>query len=330
MSQVYYITEFSAPKDHFKFQAQIESIFREKGFIPLSYPKNYFRRIFFIASLYTRLKKGDIIFFIHPLYARTSRVILRIARNKKSIPVCLVSDINSLRDQHVNFNRETGYWKNLRYFIFQNEKMRAWVENRFGNKRSVNLELFDLLFPVVNIQRRNSTEVVFAGNTEKCPFIQDLHKIIPIDWHVYSSTKVSAAKNLVFHESKPESQHDLRALEGSYGLIWEGESIENLSNFRGQYLTVVTPLKLSNYLLKGLPVITSREAAIADFVSNEKIGFCVDSLHDIPGRIHSFSDEEYNQMAGNAAGFANKIASGYYSGKAIDGILKLIAADQLS
>jgi|GEM_PF-3036285 len=327
--QVYYITEFSNSADQFKFQAQIEAIFREKGFISIQYPRNYFSRLIFLAGFLRRLVPGSIIFFIHPLYSRTNQTILRIAQIKKSIPVCLVSDINSLRDETIQFDNETSYWKKLMYFIFQNDTMKRFVEKKLGTKKSVNLELFDLLFPPVKRPRSNAKQVVFAGNIAKCPFIHDLHRIKQIQWLIYTSSSLIVYENIVHHELKDEVSVR-KPLQGSYGLIWEGDTIENISNFKGQYLSIVTPLKLSNYLLNGLPVITHTDAAIAGFVIDHQIGFCVDTLYDIPEKINAIPEEEYQQMRRNAEQFSGKIASGHYTGKAIDEMLEIIQQDQLS
>src|SRR4026207_2425880 len=129
-NKVYYITEFSGQNDRFKFQAQIESIFEEKAMMPFRYPGNYVLRLFTLLRLSVLLNKRTIIFFIHPLYSQTSSFILSIARLKKSSVVCIVSDINSLRDENYSLDKEIRYLKGIKYFIFHNDKMRSLVEAR--------------------------------------------------------------------------------------------------------------------------------------------------------------------------------------------------------
>ncbi|MEK7224329.1 MAG: hypothetical protein AAB221_01440, partial [Bacteroidota bacterium] len=182
---IYYIKEFGSEEARDSFQAQIESIFERNDFTPILYPRvNYLSRLFFLNRFVSSVAEGSVVFFIHPLYSRTNRLLLKLLLRKKCKPVCVVSDINSLRFT-TSLNKEIKYWKKLKYFIFQNERMKEWVEGRAGKKTSVNIGLFDLLFNVPKSERKNSNQVVFAGNTEKCPFIKELHRVKDVQWSVY-------------------------------------------------------------------------------------------------------------------------------------------------
>jgi len=68
--------------------------------------------------------------------------------------------------------------------------------------------------------------------------------------------------------------------------------------------------KLSLYILAGLPVITNWHAGSAEIVKKYKIGFCVESLHDIKSKIDSMSDFEYQQMRHNMKLLAKRISDG--------------------
>ena len=309
---IYYIKEFGSEEARDSFQAQIESIFERNNFIPVLYPRvNYLSRLFFLNRFIRSIPRGAVVFFIHPLYSRTNRLLLKLLLRKKCKPVCIVSDINSLRF-HSSIEKETGYWMKLKYFIFQNERMREWAEERTGNKISVNIELFDLLFEAPKTERVNSNQVVFAGNTEKCPFIKELYRVKDVQWSVYGDVP------------KKKNEDERRLLEGSYGLIWEGSSIEDISNFGGQYLRWVSPLKLSNYLLHGMPVITHTDAATAVFIRQNNIGFCVSDLHEIGEKIKTITDTVYATMLENCNRLSEKIATGHYMQHAIDEISKQI------
>ncbi len=306
---IYYIKEFGSEEARDSFQAQIESIFERNDFTPILYPRvNYLSRLFFLNRFVSSVAEGSVVFFIHPLYSRTNRLLLKLLLRKKCKPVCVVSDINSLRFT-TSLNKEIKYWKKLKYFIFQNERMKEWVEGRAGKKTSVNIGLFDLLFNVPKSERKNSNQVVFAGNTEKCPFIKELHRVKDVQWSVYGDVP------------KKKNGNEQQLLEGSYGLIWEGESVEDISNFGGQYLRWVSPLKLSNYLLHGMPVITHTDAATAAFIRQNNIGFCISSLHDIGYEIQSISETQYNTMAENCRRISKQVSEGYFTGRAIKKIL---------
>jgi len=317
---IYYIKEFGSEEAEDSFQAQIESIFDRNNFTPILYPRvNYLSRLFFLNRFIRSIPDGAVVFFIHPLYSRTNQLLLKLLLRKKCKPVCIVSDINSLRFNS-SVEKETGYWKKLKYFIFQNEKMKEWVEERAGKKISVNIELFDLLFDVPGTERKNSNDVVFAGNIEKCPFINQLHRVENIQWMIYSAGPVKSHSNVTPFSLKNEIT-DRPPMVGSYGLIWEGDTITDISNFGGQYLKWVSPLKLSNYLLNSLPVITHKDAAIAEFVQQNNIGFCVSSLHEIGEKINAITDPVYDTMLENCSRFSKQISAGYFTQTALEGIL---------
>ncbi len=322
-NKIYYIKEFGAPGAQQLFQGQIETLFDKNKFLPVQYPKGAFSKLIFLIKFFFKVRKGDILFFIHPLYARTNQLILNISLFKKCTVVCIVSDINSLRNVDMQVDKEISYWARIRYFIFQNDRMKSFAEMKVGNKDSVNIQLFDLLFTSPEVKRNNSNEIVFAGNTSKCPFIKDLFRITDVQWNIYSGNDVQRHQN-VNPVLLSNEVTDRQLLAGSYGLVWEGESITDISNFNGQYLKWVSPLKLSNYLLSSLPIIIHEDAAMAEFVVQNKIGFCVSSLFEIGEKIKLIPEADYQQMVENARRFSIQISCGYYTQKAIEGILEKI------
>jgi hypothetical protein len=320
---VYYISEFGGADAQFSFQAQLESILKRKGLQPILYPRsNYFSRFFFICKKLFSIPRGSVVFFIHPLYAKTNKIILALLGFKKILSVCIVSDINSIRFG-TSLEKEIGYWKNVDHFIFQNDRMKQFAENKFVKKTSENLGIFDLLFPSSKIVRQKLPEIVFAGNTEKCPFINDLYKINDIRWLIYSTSDVKESSNVKF-ERLVDLRSDRRELKGSFGLVWEGNSIDAITGPGGEYLKIVSPLKFSNYILNGLPVITHPDAAIAKYVIENNIGFCVTSLFDVADKINSLTEERYREMRENVLQLADRIATGYFTESAIDSLIDKI------
>ena len=64
----------------------------------------------------------------------------------------------------------------------------------------------------------------------------------------------------------------------------------------GKYLKINNPHKLSLYLAVGLPVVIWDEAAEAEFVLKENVGFTVKSLYDLPEKLEAVSDNDYQIM----------------------------------
>lgn len=71
---------------------------------------------------------------------------------------------------------------------------------------------------------------------------------------------------------------------------------ETCSGGKGEYLRINNPHKLSLYLAVGLPVIIWDEAAEAEFVLRENVGFTIKSLYELSEKMALISDDDYEIM----------------------------------
>ena len=55
-------------------------------------------------------------------------------------------------------------------------------------------------------------------------------------------------------------------MEGNWGLVWDGNSIDTCSGNFGEYLRLNAPFKFSLYLAAKRPVVVWRESAMAEYV----------------------------------------------------------------
>ena len=99
-------------------------------------------------------------------------------------------------------------------------------------------------------------------------------------------------------------------IEGSFGLVWDGPSLESCTGEMGGYLRYNTPHKLSLYLVSGIPVIIWAQAAMADFISRNKVGFLIDRISDIASRLDSITEEEYKTVLENIRPIQERIRNG--------------------
>ena len=67
----------------------------------------------------------------------------------------------------------------------------------------------------------------------------------------------------------------------------------------------------------GIPVIIWSGAALADYIEQNGLGFCVDSLQDIAAKIAELSPDEYRQMRKNAASEGARIRAGFFFDRAL-------------
>ena len=108
-----------------------------------------------------------------------------------------------------------------------------------------------------------------------------------------------------------EKPYDLPAkLQGSFGLLWDGDSIDEPGGSLGDYMQYISHHKLSLYILSGLPLIVPAIAGSAGLVEKYKIGIAVKSLYEIENKIKDMTDDEYQQMKKNMQPLAAKISTG--------------------
>lgn len=113
-------------------------------------------------------------------------------------------------------------------------------------------------------------------------------------------------------------------LKGEFGLIWDGEDINTCSGLNGNYMRYNNPHKLSLYIASGIPVITWKEAAIADFIIKNDIGICVESLSEIDEKLDRLSLERYNEILHNVYKVQEKVVNGCMIKNAIREAIEII------
>ena len=116
----------------------------------------------------------------------------------------------------------------------------------------------------------------------------------------------------------PEELPDI--IEGAFGLVWDGNGTDGCEGAAGKYLRINDPHKLSLYLASGMPVIVWKKAAIARFVKDNKVGFAVENLNEIPNEIMQMTADEYEIIKSNVLEVSARIRKGYYLKTALEEI----------
>lgn len=106
-------------------------------------------------------------------------------------------------------------------------------------------------------------------------------------------------------------------LDGSFGLVWDGDRSDTCSGAYGEYLRVNNPHKASLYIASGLPIVIWDQAALAEFVLRNHCGITVSSLEEIPGRIAAMSQEEYNKLVADTKKMARRLRGGKYTQRVV-------------
>ena len=159
--------------------------------------------------------------------------------------------------------------------------------------------------------------VVFCGNLDinKSGFVYRIPTGVNID--LYGPGFTGNPEGGVRYAGTFPSVELMDIMRGSFGLVWDGPSADTCTGACGEYLTFNNPHKMSLYLASGMPVIIWKEAALAEYVTEEGCGITIESLEEIPEKIKSLGNDEYEAMKQNAARVGAEMRKGIHIQRAV-------------
>ncbi len=250
--------------------------------------------------------------------------------NLKNIKiVSIIHDLDGIRYKDENIlNKEIKYLKKSKYIVSHNFKMsEILIKNGIEKNKIKNLNVFDYILDKNNreINKIKTSDICFAGNLEKSLFIYKLKGLKNIKFDIFGINYQKENNQGDFNYCgafPPDEIH--KKLSGKYGLIWDGDSLEECNGAFGEYLKYNNPHKFSLYIAAGIPVITWKKAAIAEFIEKENIGVTVNSLEDLEKILINLSNEEYEKKVENVLKIREKIING----KVLTNIIKEILNEE--
>ena len=189
------------------------------------------------------------------------------------------------------------------------------------------LSIFPYLLDISKLQDRGfSLSVAFTGNFEKAEFVNSwlgMNRSHSIELIGIKADKLELKGDAIYKGSFDADVVPFK-VESSFGLVWDGDSVDSCTGNYGNYLRYNSPHKLSLYLAIGIPVFIWREAGMAGFVEKNKVGFLIDSLSDIDKILADMTEEKYKEMQENIKPIQKKITDGSYLVEALDDVLSRI------
>ena len=313
----------------FKAVKDCEQILLNNGFEPYDiYIRVFSSRILnILVNLGAHLKlelipeNSDLV-IAHPLYDIGFNYIklLETEKKQKNIRlIFLIHDLLSLRENTEKSFKTTD--KEMTgaadIIIAHNSSMKKYLTTEYNipENRVVILGLFDYLCEVNANKpepKEKSEDIIIAGNLNpsKAGYLNKLGSLKKLHFQLYGGNYSDiGCDNMNYHGSfSPEELPCM--LKGAFGLVWDGDSEKTCSGNCGEYLRYNDPHKTSLYFAAGIPVITWREAAIADIIEENHAGITVEDLGEITERISEISDEEYSGLCSNAERLGDRIRAG--------------------
>lgn len=346
MKHLYYIATPISP-DNFagtKARQDIERLAEQHGMRRLAFlgsstaNRKLFRRIGLILlginnwlRLARRVEAHALVLFQYPHYPMKSAALAlfmmrQIQRFKQVYFIALVHDLNSIRKtfgKAAQFS-DARFLRRFDAVICHNERMRDYLINQgFVPDKLLSLGVFDYLTqdPPPPDRDAYTPSVNIAGNLsrEKSGYLYELTRDDPGYRLFLYGSGLDYPLNHAFvqYEGYAPSNTLPSLLKGAFGLVWDGPRADTCAGEYGAYLALNNPHKLSLYLCAGIPLIIWSGAALSEFVMQNGLGFCVDSLSEIAEKLKTIDAAAYRGMRQNARLEGAKIRDGFYFHQAI-------------
>lgn len=315
----------------YKAKSDILTVLKSEGFEPVNIAECFnFDKIPHFLRLIKKLwslENGAEIILQSPIYSffnpKFMPTLLSVLEKKAFRIILVIHDLESARfmQDKKSAELENRLLKICSRIIVHNESMKRHICDKFNisASRLIELGVFDYLCPAPDVLREFSHTVCFAGNLDpdKSGYLYELKQSSGSKFNVYGGNFDKSRGHRFNYCGSFAPEALVSALDGSFGLVWDGDSTDTCSGVTGEYLKINNPHKASLYLAAGLPIIIWSGAALADFIRENSLGICIDSLSQLQGALSSVSEEKYLMLRENALKAGALIRSGEFIKRAI-------------
>ena len=291
-----------------------------------------------LAQAFSQLKSGDQLLIQFPMLHHsffTTRLVRKIQRRGVQV-YFIIHDLEALRYANLDtvplkhkirvHLQESSLLKVADGVIAHNPIMKSvLVDKGIVADKIVSLSIFDYLIP--NFQEKiglsKNQPIIVAGNLaqEKAGYLYALPEEPAYNLYGVGFDESRALENETYFGSFLPDELPV-ALEGGFGLVWDGDSAETCSGVFGEYLRYNNSHKASLYLAAGFPLVVWKQSALSHFVLENGCGIAVESLHDLKATIDYLSDEDYQDLVEKTKYIGKKIRDGFFLTNALNKLSK--------
>lgn len=310
-----------------KAKTDINEFLTEEGFkvMDLDLPEKRFEKFLFVHLKLKRLFKGrqfDNVILQYPFYSvfLTKKIIENAKKVTHGKFLIMVHDVETLRvyDGNKQFEKdEMEIFNSADGLIVHNSKMAEWLKQHGVTVPITILGIFDYRNDCQKNERfEYQKSICFAGNLEKSTFLKKV-KLNDAKLDVYGPSPAQKYQKGVTYCGVYTPDDLPNHLNENFGLIWDGDEMSACTGVFGNYMRYNAPHKTSLYLSSGIPVIIWKEAAMAEFVSENEVGIAIENLNDLDNVLQKVDDAGYRKMKSNALNLAERLRSGSYVKEAV-------------
>ncbi len=309
-----------------KAKNDIDEICQREGFVNLTkinFGSNgigrFLTKLVSTIGILFYLRKNDILLLQYPV-KKFYKTMCRFARWKGAKVVTIIHDLGAFRRKKLTPEQENKRLALTDFLIVHNRTMHDYLREH-GYKGGIhNLDIFDYLSdetPGTYDTPHTPWKILYAGNLGhwRNEFLYKLNSCTNSwEFDLYGKgfePEKNSCNRLHYHGFTPSDKF-IREAKGDFGLVWDGDSLDECTGAWGEYLRINNPHKTSFYIRAGIPVIVWSKAAMTPFVKNNKIGIAVDSIKDIDKELAKISPEEYQEIRKSVAKVRERLSNGYY------------------
>ena len=276
--------------------------------------KDITKTLFSLAKSLLAVKEYSNVIIQYPLSDNSllvSEIVAKFCKMKRCKLTLLIHDINSLRYTGHLSDKEINILRKADNLIVHNDSMRKLLQQDIPQANYFVLQSFDYFIDKQAKEHIFNNTVVYAGNLQKSKFL--IHaKDLGVKFNLYGASieGLDALCNDLVQYKGAFEQNDLSIIEGDWGLVWDGTSIETCNGIYGEYLKYNAPHKLSLYFVANLPVIIWDQAAEAQFIVENQLGIAIHSLSDIKMELGKVTLEEYKCIKRNVTRYSIRLTKG--------------------
>jgi len=277
-----------------------------------------------VVSIAWRLRRGDMLFLQYPM-KKFYKMACTLARWRGAHVVTVIHDLGAFRRHKLTPEQENRRLAKTDFLIVHNPTMEQYLR-RHGYRGGIHcLQIFDYLSdrqPLSYATPHEPWRVVYAGNLGRWrnEFLYKLADHLhgwSMDLYGKGFDASQAPSALTYHGFKA-SDDFIAETEADFGLVWDGDSIDECTGDWGEYLRINDPHKTSFYLRAGIPVIVWSQAAMAPFILSEHVGIAVDGLSQLADRLAAITPEAYALMKRNVLQMSLRLNDGHHIKKGLE------------
>lgn len=316
-----------------KAKADIDHLLEQLGFRNLAPHRQsrggigrFVTKLLSMGRLLCRLRRDDVLFLQYPM-KKFYRTACRLAHLRGAKVVTVVHDLGAFRRRKLTDEQERRLLSQTDFLIVHNEAMRRHLIEQGHTMPLFSLDIFDYrsdAVPHLYAAPTHPYRLVFAGGLgrHRSRFLYDLDRLTEgFTLTLYGTGMSEEERRTLVHTTyKGHVAPDtfIAEVEADFGLVWDGDSLDECTGAWGEYLKINNPHKTSFYLRAGLPVIVWEQAAMAPFVAEHRLGLTVGSLRELPARLAALSPEAYAELRRNALEAGRRLGEFHYMRRALN------------